>query len=74
MSVFSEILIEMGQKRSEIRLSKIIEMNERCRVLIAEQIYSSHKYEFAVNASQFRFITIDLTARAARAHYHSRGH
>jgi len=37
---------------------RLIEMHER--VLIGEQIYFSHKYEFAVMASQFRFITINL--------------
>jgi len=34
--------------------------------LIGKQVYSSHKYEFAVTASQFRFITINLVARVAQ--------
>jgi len=48
-------------------------MHERCRVVIGEQIYSNHNYEFAVISSQFRFITINLVARDARAHYHTLG-
>ena len=49
---------------------RLIKIHERYRVLIGEQIYSSHKYEFAVIVSQFRFVTRNLFARDARANYH----
>ena len=45
---------------------RLIKIHERYRVLIGEQIYSSHKYEFAVIVSQFRFVTRNLFAHDKR--------
>ena len=60
--------INLSKSSVETMRVRLIEVHDRCRVLIGEQVYSSHKYEFAVTASQFRFITIDLVASDARTH------